>query len=104
MLRQKYKDGKDFPRYDSEVQWRLRRRFGCRSLLSLEKRVSALRGRNQTRNINVSDAPMACLALISLAWSGPLFSLIGHRSHASQIHLSYFLESSELGFQHASAG
>ena len=70
----------------------------------LVKRSLALRGRNQTRDIQASDAPMVCQALIRFVWSGPFFLSIGHRSHASKIHSAHFLVLPEVVFQHALAG
>ena len=57
----------------------LRRQFERR-----EKRRQALLGSNLPREISVSDAPMACLALVGASRQGPLFLLIGHRSDASE--------------------
>ena len=49
-----------------------------------EKRSQALRGRNLTRNIPASGAPMAPQALVGLGRQGPLCSPIGHRSSCLQ--------------------
>ena len=49
-----------------------------------EKRRQALLGSNLPRDISVSDAPMACLALVGTSRQGPLFFHIGHRSYASE--------------------